>query len=118
MDIVHQDIHSDNVLIYKEEGRLVAKWADFGMGFVGKDKQFRFKRSKPTNIEELKRMDLLETGVLFKAILRDREISETANEKHILDELQKLSRDLTSGLPLFDVYQKYRHYLEDDLDLE
>ena len=41
--VVHRDMHTRNVLLFKENNKMVAQWTDFGLGVVIDKNEFKFK---------------------------------------------------------------------------
>ena len=120
--IVHGDVHAGNVLLFSEEGEYLAKWADFGLGIVGSDKQYQFRDSRQKSFNDNVIQDIFYLGAVFIAILRDRQWCrpETQEEKKALEEFNEMIKQIRSRkLPsLRQVYEQYKHILEDELILD
>ena len=69
MGITHGDIHLGNVLLFREDNRIVAKWADFGMGFIGQSDRFLpTSRQNLSNLLMKKRRDCEKLAYVYRRI--------------------------------------------------
>ena len=120
--IVHGDVHAGNVLLFSEEGEYVAKWADFGMGVVGYDKQYRFLDRKPQGFNQKVIRDISRMASVFIAILKDRKFVRplTQEETKVLNEFNDMIKKMKQGkiASLVQYYLQYTHILEDELILD
>ena len=119
-NIIHGDVHSGNVLLYTVDDQLVAKWADFGLGIVTADRQYRFRRPDQSDLPQKIKEDIYNMGTVFYELMRGRSKSETPQEKQILDEISAMIKELRKDKfnSLAEAHQQYNHLLMDELFLE
>ncbi len=75
-DVIHGDVHTGNALLYRHDDELVAKWTDFGLGYVGSNKQYRFRRIIGEDMNDKYRTDILGMSFVFGHILSNRHLSK------------------------------------------
>ena len=70
--IAHGDIHAGNVLIFKEDGDIVAKWTDFGLAFVsGKGEYIFNSKAKSRKTQRMLAKRIEKDCKLFANILTE-----------------------------------------------
>ncbi|XP_054159204.1 tyrosine-protein kinase Fyn-like [Oppia nitens] len=118
-DIIHGDIHCGNVLLYSSGGTIATKWTDFGLGYVARNRQYRFRADITQDIRQLMKNDVENMGRVIGIILDGRWNSrESPQETQILDTMKQMRHDMNYEPDLRNLFEKYKHVLAEELTFQ
>ena len=115
--IAHNDCHSGNALIFQQNNLWVAKWADFGRGYVSEGRQYSFReRDMMVNMTDMFEDDLYKfASAVVNEVMdgRDEGASESDEQAEILDALQAMCEDIKSRFPsdIKEIYENNKDIL-------
>ncbi|XP_054160113.1 uncharacterized protein LOC128958306 [Oppia nitens] len=112
--IFHGDIHLGNVLIFHENNDLVAKWIDFGLSHVSNAGRYVWNKFSDRDIERGLRKDVSELHSILWNCWRGRKMeTELPDETKLCNEVMEMIKFVKRVHTLDEVYQKYRHIIDD-----